>query len=238
MRTGRLTRLWILCFLLLPALSACKKSPKALAAGAQMNVEQVLYAYSDADELSDFVGLPPLRCIQNSAETRLCEWQAGTRDAGWKPMAQAISTSDRVNLICELYLSGAPREPNSCTVHPRRSNRASWDRAARRTGRGAQTASERAKVEAGNRRTTDQWMTQADTMLLMSRLMGALPNECTAHSESEQVCTWRTTSQTFGHGTLAVWIDVSKSKKIRLHCILPADGSPRTPGSCQAEVGA
>jgi hypothetical protein len=237
MRVTRFTRLGVLLCLLLPAATACKKAPKALASGAQMNVEQLLHAYSDKHQLSGFVGGLPATCLQNTPRTELCEWPAGDRLPGWRPMAQAIGTRDRVNLICELFLSGAPREPGSCTAHPRRSNRAAWEAGGRRTGHGAITASERAKIAQANRRTTDQWMSQADTMLRMSRLMGAIPDDCMSRSETEQVCSWRTTARTFGHGVLAVWIDVSKTKKIRLRCVLPKDGGPRAPHSCHAQVG-
>ncbi len=238
MPASRLT-LFGVCFpLLLSPLWACKSSPQALAPGAQMNVEQLLHTYSDKDELDRFVGALPASCIRNSPTTELCEWQAGDRLPGWPPMARAIGTRDRVNLICELYLSGAPREPGSCTVHPRRSNRTAWESGGRRTGKGSISKSERAKIKRQNQRTADQWMADADTMLRMSRLMGAVPNECISRSAVEQMCTWRTTSRTFGHGSLAAWIDVSKSTKIRLQCALPKDGSTRAPNSCHAQAGA
>jgi hypothetical protein len=227
----------VICFLFLAA-TACKTAPKALAPDAQMNVEQLLHAYSDRDELSGFVGTPPAICTQDTPRTELCEWQVNDRLAGWQPLAQVIATRDRVNLICELHLSGATREPGSCTAHPRRSNRASWQTAGKRAGRASTTASERAEIVEGNRRLAEHWMAQADTLLRMSRLMGAVPSGCGSRSAVEQACSWHTTAQTFGHGILAVWIDASRSKKIILRCTFPKDGGPRALDSCHAQIGA
>ena len=95
-----------------------------------------------------------------------------------------------------------------------------------------------AEVRERYRNTANQWMAEASTLVLLSRLMGAIPDECSRSTGKEQFCTWRTTSHTFGHGTLMVWIKAKKRKRIRLYCTLPADGSPRAPNSCHAEVGA
>ena len=75
------------------------------------------------------------------------------------------------------------------------------------------------------------------TLVELSRLLGAAPNQCQSGSAGQQTCLWRTTSQTFGHGTLVVWIGATQRQKIRFHCILPTDGSERAPGSCSAHLG-
>jgi hypothetical protein len=231
-RTGLL-----FCLLLLLPASGCKKAPKALAADAQTQADLLLLSYPDKEALNGFVGDFPELCIQDTESTELCQWQASDRSPGWRDMARAIGTRDRVNLICELPLSGSPRAKGSCSIHPRRSNRAAWE-SQKRTGKGARMASDTSRVQAQNRRTVSRWMAEADTLLAMSRLMGALPAECLSRSPMEQICTWRTNARTFGHGILAVWIDASKTKKIRLRCAFPKDGGPRSPESCHAQVGA
>jgi hypothetical protein len=200
-------------------------------------VNFLLAGYPTKRALSDFVGSAPALCIQSSATEELCEWQAGDRLPGWGPLAAAIDTGDRVNLICNLPLSGAPRARDACSVHPRRSNRYSW-KVPSSAPRRDETSGDPAETRRLHRELANRWMSEADTLVRLSRLMGAIPDECRPGSPGEQVCLWRTTSHTFGHGTLLVWIGAPKRKKIRLQCVLPSDGSPRQPDSCIAQVGA
>jgi hypothetical protein len=215
--------------LLLALLAGCKSPPYAPDPGAQARVDALLVQAEDKDSLSTFVGVVPTRCMPSSPASELCEWQAGDRERGWSEMAQAIGTDDRVNLICELPTSREPRALGSCSIHPRRSNRYSWE---------VPTSPSRNHVKEGYRQSAARWMEEADTLAGLSRLMGALPNECERSDDDHRLCTWHTTNQTFGQGTLVVWIGASKRQKIRLRCVLPNDGGPREPDSCRAEIGA
>ena len=218
---------------------ACKSPPHEPNPNARARSTHLLASYSDKQQLSQFVGVVPSLCLPSTRTTELCEWRANARAAGWRAMANAIGRGDRLNLICELPVSGDPRAPGSCTIHPRRSNRYSWKVPNTGTKRSrASNAESPAQVRERYRNTANQWMAESNTLAQLSQLMGAIPDECTRSSEREQFCTWRTTSHTFGHGTLVVWIDARKRKRIRLHCVLPTDGSPRAPNSCHAEVGA
>ena len=222
----------------LVSVSACRSAPRVLAPGAQASADALLAPYRSADELGQFVGHLDARCVQNSQSTELCQWQAGKRDSGWRAMALAIETRHRVNLICELPTSGASRTDGSCTIHPVRSNRNAWETGSRGGAKGAgDSVRRKANARAKNHVTADRWIAEARTMLELSRLLGAIPDECTSRSENEQYCTWRTTKYTFGHGTLAAWIEVRKSKKIWMRCPFPKDGGRRPPGSCHAQVG-
>jgi hypothetical protein len=225
------------CVLLALAAAACVSPSHTPDPAAQARVDDLLRAYPDKQELSRFVGALPVLCLQASPSTELCQWTVGGELPGWRPMAQAIDSGDRVNLICELPVSGAPRASGSCTIHPRRSNRYSWKIP---SGGGTRTQTKQetaAQARERHRQTAERWMAAADTLVALSRLMGAIPDQCVARSEREQVCLWRTSDQTFGHGTLAMWIGASIHKKIRLRCVLPSDGGPRGEGSCLAEVG-
>ena len=222
----------------LVSVSACRTPPRVLASGAQASADTLLAPYRNADELGRFVGHLDAGCVQNSQTTELCQWQAGKRNPGWRSMALAIETKNRVNLICELPTSGAPRSAGSCTIHPVRSNRNAWETGSRGGAKAAGLkVREKAKARAKNRVTADRWIAEARTMLELSRLLGAIPDECTSRSENEQYCLWRTTKYTFGHGTLAAWIEVRKSKKIWLRCPFPKDGGRRPFESCHAQVG-
>ena len=111
---------------LVALLIGCKSPPYAPDPHAQARVDLQLAGYETKDSLSHFVGASPSLCIRSSATDELCEWQVGNRLQGWQALAASIETDDRVNLICSLPLSGAPRASDSCSVHPRRSNRYSW----------------------------------------------------------------------------------------------------------------
>ena len=67
--------------------------------------------------------------------------------------------------------------------------------------------------------------------------MGAVPNECSPQSGGLQVCLWRASARTYGHGTLAMSIGAPKTKRVRMHCRLPTDGGHRAPDSCSVEIG-
>jgi hypothetical protein len=221
----------------LAAAAACASPSHTPDPAAQSRADELLRPYSDQQELSRFVGALPSLCVKGSPATELCQWTVGAELAGWRPRARAIDTGDRVNLICELPSSGAPRAAGSCTIHPRRSNRYSWkipSGANTRTRTSQETA---AQARERHRQTAERWMAEADTVVALSRLMGAIPDQCVARSKREEVCLWRTDDQTFGHGTLAMWIGASVHKKIRLSCVLPSDGGRRGAGSCSAEVG-
>lgn len=217
--------------------AACVSPSHAPDPGAQARADDLLRAYADKQELSQFVGALPSLCVQSSPSAELCQWMLGASLPAWRPMAQVIDTGDRVNLVCALPVSGEPRAAGSCTIHPRRSNRYSWKiptGGGTRTQTGQETA---AQARERHRETAARWMNEADTLVALSRLMGAIPDQCVARSEREQVCLWRTDDQTFGQGTLAMWIGASVHKKIRLQCVLPSDGGPRSASSCFAEVG-
>jgi hypothetical protein len=225
--------------LLIAILLSCKSPPYAPDPNAQARVDFRLSGYETKQALSQFVGAGPTLCMPSSATEELCEWQLGTRLPGWATLAAAIGTDDRINLICSLPLSGAPRASDSCSVHPRRSNRYSWKVPTPGPTKGGGAEQEgAAEVRRQHRELADRWMADADTLLRLSRLMGTIPSECRPGSPGTQVCLWRTTSHTFGQGTLVVWIGASKRKKIRLQCTVPSDGSAREPHSCFAEVGA
>ena len=57
------------------------------------------------------------------------------------------------------------------------------------------------------------------------------------HDAETQVCTWRMSKNTYGHGTVAASIRADMSKKVRLRCHLQLDGSLRKADSCLAEIG-
>jgi hypothetical protein len=82
-----------------------------------------------------------------------------------------------------------------------------------------------------------QHIAGARTAFELSTLVGDAPFECRSE-ETRVLCTWKATSGTYGHGTLAMSIGADMGKKVRLHCALPVDATPRAPDSCRVEIGA
>jgi hypothetical protein len=228
----------VLAICLTAAAMACSSPPKEKVRESQSRVHQVLAPYRGKNDLSAFVGDPPAICLKSSPTTWLCQWRAGRRQPGWDSLAAAIRTNDYINLLCELPLDGSARAADSCTAHPRRSNRFSWEYP-KKKGKGARIKPEEiARMREQNRKIADQAIANATTLVELSRLMGTTPDWCSPRAEEQQLCLWRTTNQTFGHGTLAMWIGESKRKKILFQCALPTNGTKRAPGSCTADVGA
>jgi hypothetical protein len=230
---------WIIscgCFVL--AVGCPSQPPKFQEPNERVGVNAVLAAALDQPAISGFVGAPPAACIASSPRTELCQWSLGARELGWASLARAIGTRDRINLLCELPTDGRRRTADACSAYPQRSNRVAWSLPAASGHKGSRPVESREVVRSRYREEADRAIAAALTLVDLSRLMGAAPDECTAASGGLRFCLWRTTNRTFGHGTLAMWIGASKNKKIRLRCMLPDDGSPRGPGSCSAEVGA
>jgi hypothetical protein len=201
-------------------------------------VAALLADQPDLPALSEFVGRLPPRCIQSSPITQVCEWRVERDQSGWAALSAAIGSKAPLSLICELPDSGDARARDACSAHPRISNRGAWNLPAPGSGKGApQQNANREQLAEQYRQTADRWISNADTLPRLSRLMGAIPDGCSPMSPREQVCIWQTTSRTQGHGTLMVWIGAAPRKKIRLRCVLPSDGSPRAPDSCLAEIG-
>jgi hypothetical protein len=195
--------------------------------------EAVSHARTKA-ELSFFIGGAPHSCLQATPEMELCEWHAGNPLPGWEPIAEAIQTSDRIALLCELPSDGSPRMADSCFAYPRRSNRGNY-RVNRRTK--GQSLGAYTKKKSELRRQTSEMLDSAHDMVELSVLVGAAPVACKPAADTDQTCKWLATKNTRGHGTLAVSIGADLGKKVRMSCVLPNDGSPRAPGSCVVEIG-
>jgi hypothetical protein len=231
-RALRLISSWFL----LCVVVACASPPKEINPDRQTSAKQLLSGQMTKRDLSGFIGIPPIRCVTSSDTSEVCQWEAGSQQSGWGALAGAIGTRDWLNVVCDVRTDAGPRNPSSCGVYPRRSNRGSWSVVhpgdTRRQKRSHRINEKRRLVKRA-----DQIISEAETIVDLSLLMGSVPDSCSPGSPDEQACVWRLTNRSFGHGTVATWIDAPKRKKIRLFCTLPTDGSRRQPGSCSASVG-
>ncbi len=230
----RLSR-FILLVIWIPV--ACASAPKEVDPDRQALARLALAGQATKSDISTFLGAPPSACLGRPENSDMCQWEVGDQQTGWRVLARAIDTRDRINVICDVPTDGSPRSADSCGVYPRRSNRGSWmihrtsDRKSRRS-RGVGTEQRRQLFERA-----DQIISEAATLVQLSHVMGSIPNSCAPVAPGEQVCLWLTSNHTFGHGTLAIWIEAPKRKRIRLLCKLPTGGGKRVSGSCSAVVG-
>jgi hypothetical protein len=199
------------------------------ATGDPKKAEKVVSHARTKAELSSFIGGAPHSCLQATPKMEICEWHAGDRLPGWEPIAEAIQTSDRIALLCELPSDGGPRMADSCFAYPRRSNRGNY-RINRRTK--GQPLGAYTKKKSELRSQASEMLDRAHDMVELSVLVGAVPVACKPAADTDQTCNWLATKNTRGHGTLAVSIGAALGKKISMNCVLPNDGSPRAPGSC------
>lgn len=205
----------------------------------QVAVEEFLAEARTKSTIRDKVGVRAGNCLESSATTEICQWSLRDREWGWQPLAQAIRTRDRVALVCELPIDGSPRAAGSCTAHPQRSNRRLFTPKGAGPGRNPKGGlrNKRAASRDENRAIAQSWLDGAGTLAEMSHLLGALPSVCEPPVNDERTCIWRATARIYGHGTIAASIEAAGSKKVRLHCRFPIDGSRRAAGSCDARIG-
>jgi len=211
--------------------SGCGKQPptRADVVGGQATVNGILeHAVTDG-EITRLVGSYPALCVESRPGMQLCEWRLGKNESGWGALAAAVHTDDRINLLCEVPLDGSPREPGSCWVFPRRSDRTLFQMPKSLGRKPAAIAKYRPEAQ----RTLDS----ARTLVELSRVVGAAPVECRPLRDERRLCLWKATSQTYGHGTLCMSAGISTTLKVRMQCELPADGSERALETCTVEVG-
>lgn len=208
----------------------------AVAASAE-SVDELLAGRSTAVEIEAFAGVPVTRCVAAPGAMSLCEWQLGNRAAGWKALAMAIDTDDRVALLCLVSEDGSPRTPGSCTAASMRSNRSRWGVTSPARRKGAKPPKQQHASPASIRAAARAEIDAARTLVEISRMLGATPVDCGPGLPGSQVCLWKGSARMHGHAVLAASIGASMSKKVTLRCSLPLDGSPRSPGSCQVRIG-
>jgi len=202
----------------------------------QAKVDALLAPFATRSALTAFLGPEPNTCVAAQSDYELCEWLLGNRDPGWAPTSDAIATRSRVGVLCVLPLDDAPRANGSCTLHERRSNRDRY-RVGKGTTRSASARNARARGLEERRDEAQQDLDGARTLVELSRLLGTAPSVCHDTGGGLQLCTWRLNAHTRGHGTVAASIRVDLSKKVRLRCNVPVDGSERAEGSCAAQIG-
>jgi hypothetical protein len=200
-----------------------------------VTADRVLERYETKVELSIFVGAEPSWCTAVFEGEEVCTWTISNRQSGWRALAATVPTKAQVFLVCELPTSALGREPGSCSVHPRRSNRADWKPPFKndRMERTRRKRVENEEAQAQRRRQAVALLDSARTLMDLSRLVGRGPDSCVLREGALRWrCSWRADLATEGQGTLATAAGADYDQKITLDCFLPADRSPRSLESC------
>lgn len=233
-------RFWLAGLLLCAACSVIPTGGPIDAGRDEAMIKEVavlLSAQPGREALSAYVGAEPFACAAVSEEDVICTWEVRD-EAAARDLARTIPTRSRVNLVCQLPADGGPRAFDSCSVHPRHSNRSSW-----KTNKGrikmdrAERSWEREQAEEF-RVMSRSMFESASTPLELSRLIGKGPEECVPIGSVSRRCIWYADASTYGHGTLAMVIDASPRKKVMMECVFLAEGDARAPESCVIAVGA
>lgn len=185
------------------------------------------YASHTAAELSSWIGSAPARCFPSGSGTELCGWVIGNRYESWRTLANSIETRRKVNVVCEVPVPQRSDAREACSVYARESER--FDHGAISFSSASDvSAAGSADRSAAARRILDG----ARTMRELSDLVGNVPDDCAEVSATERSCFWRLGNQSRGFDLVGA--AVGSKKRVRLTCRLPADGSPRAVGTCQA----
>ena len=200
-----------------------------------LRVRHALAPHRAFSEMVAFVGAPPERCVPVSERSKICVWALSKREPGWRPLASALDTGDRLNLVCEFPGTQGPRAEASCSAHAQRSNRTYYRNRTLRERRQLKRKTADWRTESSGSE-AQELVDSATTAFELSTLVGDAPDQC-IESFSQTHCVWKADARTYGHGTLAASIEASFRKKVRLSCTLPVSGSPRDQNSCIAHVG-
>lgn len=183
-------------------------------------VSDVLAPYETISQMVEFVDTLPDRCVPATASSVVCVWSLDSVDAGWQLLNPILGTKWMINIVCEFPSDETARSLGSCSAHHRASNRDYWQ------GRSDKRVRHDARV----------LLDGATTAFELSTVVGDAPRTCVVDATRSR-CTWATSNNTYGHGTMAVLARAAFGNKVLLICSLPADGSPRLQTDCSAVVG-
>ena len=178
--------------------------------------------------IETYLGSYPDNCEQATLTTEVCLWELGDQDSAWNLLAEGIEATGQIGLICEFPTDESERDPGSCSVHPRVSNRDYFYFSVRRSDPKRLILAKRYKEYAIS------LLAGARTISQLSALVGDVP-QCYPRADFFY-CRWKADRRTYGHGTLAQSIDAPFRKRVKLICKLPSSGEPRDPKSCQVRI--
>lgn len=189
-------------------------------AGSSPATQADFDASDTKDELIEFAGHEPERCVYSAPSLELCSWRLGESDRGWAVLAEPLGTRSDLNLVCEIPIDGSPRAEGSCIGY-----------ALAASPLPAVSASIGA-VEA-RRDAAEQRLAAARTVRELSDLLGDAPDKCLT-GMGVQTCAWSVSEEAVGYGLVGAL--ASSAGALELRCLVPLDGSPRAADSCTVKA--
>lgn len=171
-------------------------------------------------DLARWLDGPPARCL-SLPRAEACEWRIGPDNPRHAELSAVLGFPDRIGVICVIPLPAAPLAADACSLYPRRSNRDEF--------RVSSRAESKLTARAYNQ------VDGAGTLLEMIRLLGELPEWCTAIGERGRYCQWQLTNHSYGQGTIARVVGAELRQQVRWTCRFPPGEHLRPPDSCQGE---
>lgn len=162
---------------------------------------------TNKEELSRWIGRRAERCFFSRPGFEMCVWVVGSRLPGWAALSASVGTDNRVHVLCELLVSRAPRNPDSCEV--------------------VALGRREIRVHPAHARAA---LARARTVTALSRLVGDAPRQCWRVSEPMRRCRWRASNRVPGYPMLSALAHTDR--QVDLDCWIPIGGSDRAPGSC------
>jgi hypothetical protein len=188
----------------------------AAAPGGEALPEEPPLAGLTRDLVVAFAGDQPERCVFAAPGRELCTWQLPGRLFG--PSDDPVAGGG-VNLICELPIgisADLHESSGACRAHPRSAPAGDLPAVSAAPPAGHQPRA----LDLGSARTATS----------ISHLVGDGPTRCKTR-RNDQICDWELRQAEVGFAALAS-LARSGPGPVRLRCLLPLDGSPRRPSSC------
>ena len=173
--------------------------------------------------VSTFAGREPDRCVHAAEGRKLCTWRLSGRLTG-PDLPEHVRPG--VRLVCELPTASAEPVPGTCVAHLADARPPEGNSAAQRlppVGGAPPDHALDAKSGAMAR------LARGENVSELSHLVGDAPEQCRTGG-GVQTCTWPISPSSAGYELFSAM--ASAEGALSLTCILPLDGSTRTPGSC------
>jgi hypothetical protein len=196
----------------------------------RLEVNALLEKLTNQKALDEWVGAPPESCWASGPGVVLCEWKLSRHEPNGRELAVAIRTTKPMALMCALPDDGSERLASSCVARPRRSNRAEFSTSKVTPLHDYTMRDIRKRIQ----KLAQEWIDESRTMTTLSFLLGSVPTRCLPPEAGTQECWWHLDDSVYGQGTVATALGVRSTKKVRLRCTLPINGSPRIADSCEA----
>ena len=216
-----------LCLLL----ASCASRPPA---PRMQSADPVLAAKRTHFDLSRYFLVEKPRCTAIAADSELCDFRLGKNNPGYRELADAIGTRQKISVLCLLPLPSGEQAVGSCTTHRHdgdelkmkfQQDHSWWSRSTPR-----KPAQELALAELASNR----------SILELAQYFGQAPDQCT-FQDTQKACLWALTASSPGYERSMMATRLSEPfhpprAKLHVACMVPADGSPRGEKSCQAHI--